>query len=747
MFPITTDFSSTLSTTAGQTPATPVHGPRLAGAWRRVGILAWAILFLACLAALIMSVAYADLWYRTPYTSIQTISADTDPAAIEATIRPFQEAINGLGLTLDLYSHYFTVLRLLAGLPYFILSVLIIRRRSDRLMAVLFAMVLCLLGAAGTWFTPLWAWIPETYPWHPALSKLLSALLFCCIAILYTFPDGRFVPRWTRWLAVLVVPFALASNFAPAGSVLNPNSWPGPLGSIPNPFFLGCGVFAIVYRYRHYADAVQKQQLKWFVAGSVLITLSWFVDFAVWQIYPTLTRGEYLIQPGQPAVLWELFQDTAWYIAQFAFAVCIAISVFRYRLWDIDLVINRVLVYGSLTALTMLVYLAAVTALGSLFEGLADRWAFFLATGLVAILFEPFRHRLQRLVNRLMYGERDDPYGVLTQLSSALETAPTPQEVLPALAAHIGQALKIPYVDIRLQQDDHDREEVAAFYGKPQDELLSFPLVYQEEGIGRLQLARRAPGEEFSSADRRLIENIARQAGAAAQSVRLHAQLLRSRAQIVSEREEERLRIRRDLHDELGPILASQGLRLAAARQLIRSAPEKAEGLVDVVAQQSQTTVNEIRRLVHGLRPPALDQLGLVDAVRDLISQSGQEYNQHGMAVEITASPNPLPKLPAAVEVNAYRIVLEAISNVTRHAQAGHCTVKFQVRDDGENSLNPAALLIQINDDGVGLQGRYREGVGLRSMRQRAEEIGGKFTIEPAQPHGTALTAWLPLSL
>jgi len=315
------------------------------------------------------------------------------------------------------------------------------------------------------------------------------------------------------------------------------------------------------------------------------------------------------------------------------------------------------------------------------------------------------------------------------------------------LVTHIGQALRIPYVDIRLQQDQDDQEKIAAFYGNPRDGLLDFPLVYQEEVIGSLQLARRAPGEEFSATDRRLIENIAQQAGAAAQSVRLHAQLLRSRAQIVSEREEERLRIRRDLHDELGPILASQGLRLAAARQLIRTAPEKAEGLVDEVAQQSQETVNEIRRLVHGLRPPALDQLGLVDAVRDLVGHSSQEYSRPGMAVDIAASPARLPELPAAVEVNAYRIVLEAISNVTHHAHAGHCTVKFQIAGDGENNLTPAALLIQISDDGVGLKSHYREGVGLRSMRQRAEEIGGKFTIEPSQPHGTMLTAWLPLSL
>jgi signal transduction histidine kinase len=405
----------------------------------------------------------------------------------------------------------------------------------------------------------------------------------------------------------------------------------------------------------------------------------------------------------------------------------------------------------------MLVYLGAVGAMGALFQGLADRWLFFLATGLVAILFEPLRRRLQRLANRLMYGERDDPYAVLTRLSIALETTPNPEDTLPALASQIGQALKIPYVEFRLEQNGEKR--LAAAYGSPQPDLLSFPLAYQEEIIGSLRVARRARGEEFSPADQRLIENIARQTGAAAQSVRLHLQLLRSRAQIVSEREEERRRIRRDLHDELGPLMASQALMLAAARQKITTDPAGAEDLVEQVAQRSQETVKEIRRLVHGLRPPALDQLGLVEALRDFArnftpdtgpgtgpDSSASDPAGNGLAVEISAPPDGLPELPAAVEVNAYRIALEGISNAARHAQAGRCAVRFRVEAGSAQGVTPAGLVVQIGDDGTGLPRLYREGVGLRSMRERAEEIGGRLTVESSQPGGTQITAWLPLS-
>jgi hypothetical protein len=220
---------TSISPSSAQLPTTPVHGPRLAGVWQKLGIVAWAVIFLLCLAAFIMSISYGGLWYRTPYTDISQLDPTYEPAAIEDSLKPFQEAISNLGLTLDIYAHYFTLLRILAGLPYFILSFMIIRRLSDRLMAMIFAMALCLLGAAGTWYNPLWESIPESYPWHPFLDKLLTGLLFCSVIILYSFPDGRFVPRWTRWLALLVVPYAVVSYFALDDAPFNPWNWRGAL--------------------------------------------------------------------------------------------------------------------------------------------------------------------------------------------------------------------------------------------------------------------------------------------------------------------------------------------------------------------------------------------------------------------------------------------------------------------------------------------------------------------------------------
>ena len=716
----------------------PVHGPRLAGWSRKLAVGAWAAVWLLALVAFFLSLRIWYLWDRTPYAGLPRFFPDFIP---NQYLFDYKNATIQIGLSLESYAILFVLLRLISGVPYFILSFLIVRRRSDRLMAVLFAIFLAVAGAAGRWLEPNWRPLPDRYPWLAFPVQVLSFILFCSYILAYTFPDGRFVPRWTRWLALFVVVYGLLRQFT-GDSPLNPDSYPGLLPVIIDGILMSLGIYALVNRFRKSANPVQRQQIKWVVAGLVLLAFLFLQDYFVKNLYYPLT-GQSLISTPMRGLVYELVTEPGWYLGQALLAICVGISVFRYRLWDIDLVINRVLVYGALTLLTMGVYVGAVAGLGTFLQGLSVPVISFLSAGLVAILFEPLRRRLQRGVNRLMYGERDEPYAVLIHLSSALETAPSPGEALPAIARNIAQALKIPYVAIRLEQNGED--QLVAVQGSPRGELLSFPLVYQGEMIGSLQLARRSPGEEFSSADRRLIETIARQAGAPAQAVRLNAELVRSRAQIVAKREEERRRIRRDLHDELGPILAGQSLKMAAVRELLRPRPEKAEGIVDDIIRQNERTVAEIRRLVHGLRPPALDELGLTEAVRDFVRHtSGGGLGDGGLEIKIEASQDDLPNLPAAVEANAYRIVLEALSNASRHAQARHCTVKFQLISEDAARI---ALAIQIQDDGTGLPPGYRAGVGLRSMRERAEELGGRFKLGPAQPHGTQIDVWLPLSV
>jgi len=347
------------------------------------------------------------------------------------------------------------------------------------------------------------------------------------------------------------------------------------------------------------------------------------------------------------------------------------------------------------------------------------------------MLFQPMRDRLQLGVNRLMYGRRDEPVAVLSQLGARLEGTVLPEEILPRLVETVSQTLKFPYVAVSLQIAD--QLKVQAESGRATRPLETFPLIYQGQTIGQLLVSRRSPGEDLNPADRFLLTNIARQAGVAAHSVRLTSALQQSRQQLVTAREEERRRLRRDLHDGLGPQLASQTLTIDTIYKLLERDPAAGRELLQHLKLQSQSAIQDIRRLVYGLRPPALDELGLVGALREGVRQHGQM----GSSVEITTVPLVLPTLPAAVEVAVYRIAQEAITNVIRHAQAKQCTVAITIQD---HHLN-----VVIADDGKGYPDRFHFGVGLNSMRERAEELGGTVHFENQPKGGAKVQVWLPL--
>ncbi len=359
-----------------------------------------------------------------------------------------------------------------------------------------------------------------------------------------------------------------------------------------------------------------------------------------------------------------------------------------------------------------------------------------LAAGFVAVLFAPLRDRLQRAVNHLMYGERDDPYAVLSRLGQRLEATLEPGAVLPAVAETVAQALRLPYAAIELKENgERDGFTVVAAHGSPVGSPVRVPLVHQHETVGQLLLAPRAGEEGFSAADRRLLEDLARQAGAAVHAVRLTADLQRARERLVTAREQERRRLRRDLHDGLGPQLSSQTLTIDAVREIMRQDPDAAEALLLDLKAQSRDAVADIRRLVFALRPPALDDLGLVGALR----ASAAQYVSNGLHVSVEV-PERLPPLPAAVEVAAYRIAQEALTNVVRHAEASRCVVRLALDEKA------GTLQLEVEDDGRGIGEDRGSGVGLHSMRERAAELGGSITVVSAAGGGTIVRARLPLA-
>ena len=350
-----------------------------------------------------------------------------------------------------------------------------------------------------------------------------------------------------------------------------------------------------------------------------------------------------------------------------------------------------------------------------------------------------------------MYGERDDPYAVLSRLGRRLEATIAPKAALETIVETIAQALKVPYVAINLKQG-RDEFETVAEHGIPNGESLLLPLIYQRENVGQLVVAPRTPGETFSPADMRLLEDLTRQVEVAVHAVRLSADLQRSRERLVTTREEERRRLRRDLHDGLGPTLGYLTLGLDTARRLFSQDPKGAEALLLELKTKTQEAVSDVRQLVYDLRPPALDDLGLVPAIRqqaanhgllaeDLSNGSLDNINKNGLVYKVEAPEEGLPPLPAAVEVACYRIAQEAITNASRHSGASYCHVGLSLNSDDEQTLE-----LEVTDDGVGLAENRTAGVGMSSMRERAEELGGTLSIEATPQGGTWVLARLPLS-
>ena len=290
-----------------------------------------------------------------------------------------------------------------------------------------------------------------------------------------------------------------------------------------------------------------------------------------------------------------------------------------------------------------------------------------------------------------------------------------------------------PYVAI--ETGDEEPAVLAESGGRPSFPL-RLPLVYHAAPVGALLVAPRAPDEPFTPAERRLLDNIAQQAGAAVYAAQLTGHLQHSREQLVLAREEERRRLQRDLHDGLGPQLAALGMQLDVARGLAAGSPEAA-ALLARLSAETQTAIADIRRLVYDLRPPALDQFGLVGAVREYVAGQG---NGGGPRLTLD-TPETLPPLPAAVEVAAYRIMQEAVANCLRHAAAENCRIVLRIN---------GGLHVEVTDDGRGLPPavvgpKPTFGLGLASMRERAAELGGVCHVEAAPGGGTRVVATFPL--
>ncbi len=407
----------------------------------------------------------------------------------------------------------------------------------------------------------------------------------------------------------------------------------------------------------------------------------------------------------------------------------------RKRLWvDPDLWLYRGLhwLLFGMSSLTLYVLAALVVSwpyrpIHSLAE--VPWWSSLVALGLIVVTSIPLYGWLARAVHHLVYGQHDDAYAIVERVNRHLSMSPSPDALLPMLAETLADTLRLPYVVIKAHQSE---TQITTTFGTapPNTELITIPLLSHKTVLGSLHVSARRSDEWLSAADLSLLTDLARQVSITLHAAQLTNALQRSRQQLVVAREEERRRIRRNLHDGLGPTLASIRLQLHALRQILRQDPNAAEQLIDELRSDVSNTTAEIRRLVYDLRPPMLDEFGLVGALRNL------ELSPEKLTRYVNA-PDLLPPLPAALEVALYRIAAEALHNIARHAHATECTICL--------TTDRAMITLAVQDNGCGLPATYLAGVGHQSMIERAAELGGNVTFTCAPAGGLCVLATIPL--
>ena len=557
------------------------------------------------------------------------------------------------------------------------------------------------VGALAFWVST-WLWVPA---YAPVPSLLLLVL-----------PDGPLPGR--RWRA--------ATGIAVVGNLLGPVAWaltpyedqdqavPARYGAVEHPvpvegawslvgvaLFLVVvgavlGVASLVVRLRR-STGRERDQVLWVLAGALatilLLALGWIVPSAQLALVATA------LLPLPVAVTWALV---------------------RSRLWDLDVALGRTLVYLALSLLALAVYGGLLVLAGSVLGDLTGSTDL-LVFALAAVLVQPARDGLQRQVNRLLYGDVVEPGIAIGELGRRVDSATSPAHVLPAVVDVLARTLRLPFVALRLP----GREPVA--HGDPTSIAETVPLVHQGRTVGELDLALPTGG--LGPRVRTMLDELVRQTAQVAHAALLQEEVQRSRESIVTSREEERRRLRHDLHDDLGPGLAATAMQLEAVGELLERDPARAERMLDQAADYLRGTVAEVRRIVDDLRPAALGDLGLVGAVR----AHATRLADGGLEVTVDA-PDDLSDLPAAAEVAAFRIVGEAMTNVARHAGATRVRVAIRHR--------AGRLELCVEDDGIGVRPGAPTGVGLGSMHQRAAELGG--TCEVVGGAGTTVRATLP---
>jgi signal transduction histidine kinase len=563
--------------------------------------------------------------------------------------------------------------------------------------------------------------------------------------MLLLFPDGHLPSRRWRWfawaggagllllyVATLVGP-SVSGDYELPG-LENPFRVPGTewLGVtfLAVPLMVVGGAVAMIVRLRRVTDPVQRQQLRLLAWGAGVIAVVY-----VGALVPTAFGFERNSDPNNVLGIVAAASFTL-------IPITIGIAIMRFRLYDLDIVISKTIVYGAMAAFITAVYVAIAVGVGELLGGTRDVTLSIVATAVVAVAFQPVRERVQRFANRLVYGSRAAPYDVLSHLSGRVTGMFETEDVLPRLARLLLEGTGATRVEIWLHVADRLRltaawphADVDASRWIPvggaelptiADASAVSPVRDGGELLGALAV-HKAPGDPLTPPDRALIDDVARQAALLLRNVRLIEELRASRERIVSAEDDERRRLERDIHDGAQQqIVALTEATRRAGTSVDAEAPAPLKDLLDRAVEESTAALAEIRELARGIHPRVLAERGLAAAIRTLAARS---------PVPVTVEDEMDARLPEAVEATAYFAVSEALANVAKYANATRAVVATS-RDDG-------TLVVAVTDDGVG-GADPAKGSGLRGLLDRIDAVGGHLSVESPPGKGTRLTVTLP---
>ena len=569
------------------------------------------------------------------------------------------------------------------------------------------------------------AWIPE-WVWIPFMAAI--ALY---IPLLY--PDGHLPSRRWVWVAVLG---GIGATIGTFGFALTPGPLEGFLGQ-RNPFGVeGAGwirtagdaamlvflvallgtVASLVVRVRR-SRGDERQQLKWLALAIALLGVSFLIGVPYWTISGTgtsLDLLENLVVLGLAGV-----------------PVAIGISILKYRLYDIDVVINKALVYGALAAFITAVYLAIVVGVGALVGSGGNAVLSAVAAAVIALAFQPARRRAQRLANRVVYGDRATPYEVLSGFSGRLAETYSVEDVLPRLARVLADGVGATRVAISLGSGA--RERMVASYPDAADAIGDerlFEVRHQGELLGRIAVSM-PPNESLVPTQEKLVADVAAQAGLVLRNAALIDDLRASRQRLVAAQDEERRRIERNIHDGAQQQLVALAVKLKLADTLVGMDEDRAHAMLADLQVETNHALEDLRDLARGIYPPLLADKGLAAAL---------ESQGRKSVVSVSVETDGIGRYPQEAEAAVYFSCLEALQNVTKYAEATRATVRL--------AQTNGSLTFEIIDDGIGFDPTTASrGSGLQGIADRIAALGGELDVRSAPGAGTTVAGRLPVAL